>query len=53
MTLREAYKIIEESTPIEIVMSYEKGTNFYQFVGIAGGDILTYRVYHSGAVTQR
>lgn len=53
MTLEEALKIINESTAIEIIMSIDEAPDYYQFVGYAGGDILTYRVYHSGALTQK
>jgi hypothetical protein len=53
MTLEEAIKIINENTAIEIIMSIDKTPDYYQFVGYAGGDILTYRVYNSGALTQK
>jgi hypothetical protein len=53
MTLEEAIKIINENTAIEIIMSIDKAPDYYQFVGYAGGDILTYRVYNSGALTQK
>ena len=53
MTLEEAIKIINKNTAIEIIMSIDEAPDYYQFVGSAGGDILTYRVYHSGALTQR
>ena len=53
MTLEEAIKIINENTAIEIIMSIDKAPDYYQIVGYAGGDILTYRVYNSGALTQK
>ena len=53
MTLEEAIKIINENTAIETIMSVDRAPDYYQFVGCAGGDILTYRVYNSGALTQR
>ena len=53
MTVEEATKIINENTAIEIIMSIDRAPDYYQFVGYAGGDILTYRVYNSGALTQR
>lgn len=53
MTLEEATKIINENTAIEIIMSIDRAPDYFQFVGYAGGDILTYRVYNSGALTQR
>ena len=52
MTLEEAIKIINENTAIEIIMSIDKTPDYYQFVGYAG-DILTYRVYNSGALAQK
>ena len=53
MTLEEATKIIYENTAIEIIMSVNKTPDYYQIVGYAGGDILTYRVYNSGTLTQK
>ena len=53
MTLEEAIKIINENTPIEIIMSIDRAPDYYQFVGYVGGDILTYRVYNSGTLTQK
>lgn len=53
MTLEEAIKIINENTAIEIIMSVDKTPDYYQIVGYAGGDILTYRVYNSGTLTQK
>lgn len=53
MTLKEATKIIYENTAIEIIMSVDRMPDFYQFVGYAGGDVLTYRVYSNGALAQR
>lgn len=53
MTVEEATKIINENTAIEIIMSIDRAPDYYQFVGYAGGDILTYRVYNNGALTQK
>ena len=53
MTTEEATKIINENTAIEIIMSIDRTPNYYQIVGYAGGDILTYRVYNNGALAQR
>lgn len=53
MTRDEAQNIVLENTAVEIIMSVDKTPDYYQIVGYAGGDILTYRVYHSGALTQR
>ena len=53
MTVEEAIKIINENTAIEIIMSVDKTPDYYQIVGYAGGDILTYRVYNSGTLTQK
>lgn len=53
MTLEQAVKIINENTAIEIIMSVDKMPDFYQFVGYAGGDILTYRVYKNGGINTK
>jgi hypothetical protein len=53
MTFDEALTIISEDTPIEIILSVDEAPDFYQFVGEVGGDILTYRVYKNGTLTQR
>ena len=53
MTFDEALTIISEDTPIEIILSVDETADFYQFVGEAGGDVLTYRVYKNGTLTQR
>ena len=53
MTEKEATKIVLENTAVEIIMSVDKTPDYYQFVGYAGGDILTYRVYNSGTLAQK
>jgi hypothetical protein len=53
MTFDEALNIIIEDTPLEIILQVDETPDFYQFVGEAGGDILTYRVYHNGTLAQR
>jgi hypothetical protein len=53
MTFDEALNIIIENTPLEIISRVDETPDFYQFVGEAGGDILTYRVYRNGTLAQR
>ena len=53
MTLEEAIKIINENTAVEFIMSVDKTPDYYQIVGYAGGDVLTYRVYNSGTLAQK
>ena len=53
MTFDEALNIIIEDTPLEIILQGDETPDFYLFVGEAGGDILTYRVYHNVTLAQR
>ena len=50
MTIEEAEKILYRDTPIEYVYRITQTKDFIEFVGDAGGDTLTYRVYNNGKV---
>jgi hypothetical protein len=50
MTIEEAEKIIYRDTPIEYIYRITQTKDFIEFVGDAGGDILTYRVHNNGKV---
>lgn len=50
----DARAIIYSRTPIDyIIQTYHIGAGAWEFVGKAGNDILTYRVYNDGSVTER
>ena len=50
MTIEEAEKILYRNTPIEYIYRVTQIKDFIEFVGDAGGDTLTYRVYNNGKV---
>ena len=50
MTIEEAEKILYRDTPIEYIYRVTHTRDFVEFVGDAGGDTLTYRVYNNGKV---
>lgn len=53
MTLDQAKDILFESTPVQTIISSYKGTNYIEFECRAGGDLLVYRVYNNGTITER
>ena len=50
MTIEEAEKILYRDTPIEYIYRVTQTSDFIEFVGDAGGDTLTYRVYNNGKI---
>ena len=53
MTEKKAKKILYTKTPIDrIIDSYDCG-KCWVFEGTAGGDLLIYKVYEDGTVTER
>ena len=50
MTIKEAEAIIYRDTPIEYIYRIIETSDYIEFVGDAGGDTLTYRVYNNGKV---
>lgn len=50
MTIEQAEKLIYENTPIEYIYRMTQTKDFIEFVGDAGGDTLTYRVYNNGKI---
>lgn len=53
MTESKAIKILRSRTPADKIISIDKYGNFYEITARAGGDVLTYRVYENGTVTER
>jgi hypothetical protein len=50
----DARTIIYSRTPIDyITHTYKLGNGAWEFAGKAGEDILTFRVYQDGSVTER
>lgn len=45
MTYKQALEILFDNTPIETIDHYHEAPDFFEFIGRAGGDSLTYRVY--------
>lgn len=46
-------RVIFERTPIKQIISIERMGNFFEVVGRAGGDVLTYRIYDNGTICER
>ena len=53
MTESKAIKILYSRTPADKIISIDKYRNCYEIVARAGGDVLTYRVYENGTITER
>lgn len=51
--LNKAYKILMEQTPVDYVLDTYTAPDFIEFVGSAGGDAVTYRVYNDGTIYER
>jgi hypothetical protein len=49
----EAKKILFEKTPADRVVDSYEDRSFWEFTCRAGGDVLTYRIYDDGDVTER
>lgn len=48
-----ARKVLFNNTPVETIMDTYDGGNYVQFVGMAGGDVLTYRIYADGLIGEK
>lgn len=46
-------KIVCDKTPIDTIIDYYETKEFTEVTGRAGGDVLTYRIYNDGTVTER
>ena len=53
MTKAEVKNIISECTPISNIMAITRLGNYHEVVGRVGGDMLVYRVYDNGTITER
>lgn len=54
MTENEARMMIYSRTPIEyIIKTIHLDSDDWEFVGKAGEDVLTFRVYKNGSITER
>ena len=51
--VQKILELIKEETPIDTVMDVFCSSEFVEVVGRAGGDVLTYRFYNNGTVTER
>lgn len=51
--VQKILELIKEETPIDTVMDVFCASDFVEVVGRAGGDVLTYRFYNNGTVTER
>jgi len=53
MTEKQVKEIISKRTPIQNILRMSNYSNYWEVVGEVGGDILTYRVYRNGDITER
>ena len=51
--MEQVKKIISERTPIDEIVCITRLSNFYEVIGRAGGDVLTYRIYDDGKICER
>lgn len=49
----EIITIIINQTPIDKIISVAHFDNYYEVLGSAGGDVLQYRIYNNGMITER
>lgn len=49
----EIMTIIMNQTPLDKVINIAPFANYYEVVGSAGGDVLHYRIYKNGMITER
>lgn len=45
--------IIAKQTPIDKIINVAPFADYYEVTGSAGGDILQYRIYNNGMITER
>ncbi len=53
MSIDEARDILFESTSVTQILDTYKDQSFVEFTCRAGGDVVTYRVYNDGEITER
>jgi hypothetical protein len=53
MTIKKAKAILFDKTPIEVIISSTQTKDYIQFVGKVGGDVLTYRIYNDGRISEK
>jgi hypothetical protein len=52
ITMEHIKKIVFERTPINQIIAISRIGNFYEVIGKAGGDVLTYRIYDNGTICE-
>ncbi len=53
MSLEEAKDILFESTPATQILDTYRDRSYTEFTCRAGGDVVVYRVYNDGEITER
>ena len=54
LTFEEKKKILEKAADrFDYIIEHRDGPDFLEVVGCIGGDVLTYRYYVNGIVTER
>lgn len=53
MNDKKIREIIYNHTPIDRIMRIVPFRDFAEVTGTAGGDVLTYRIYKDGTITER
>lgn len=53
ITIKEATKIVLENTCIEIIDDTFQTSDYVEFRGTCGGDVLRFRVYNDGKVYEK
>jgi hypothetical protein len=52
LIMEDIRKFVFERTPISQIISIDRMGNFYEVVGRAGGDVLSYRIYDNGMICE-
>lgn len=50
---KDAIYLLFGETPIEEILSVNTDPDFWEFIGLAGGDACTYRVYKDGRLVEK
>ena len=50
--MEQIKRIVFERTPISQIIAIDRMGDFYEVIGRAGGDVLTYRIYDNGMICE-
>ena len=53
ISYKDAINLLFRETPIEEILSVNTDPDFWEFIGLAGGDACVYRVYKDGRIFEK